>query len=182
MKPRSWSFNSLLILNLNLDIKKLIDLPGSSVDVSMLQFNGENASLKAGLVLGYDGLPGPKPLVRTQLYQLWWRQSLFADKLVIRVGKTVPTYDFNNVSRPIAVSDDSLTIPSVTGLIYTPICKNPTLIGAAPGYYNSAYGITANIAPTLNSYFTYAIYDGALATGDQTGLDASPVFSGHYSR
>lgn len=127
-------------------------------------------------------MPGPKPLVRTQLYQLWWRQSLFADKLVIRVGKTVPTYDFNNVSRPIAVSDDSLTIPSVTGLIYTPICKNPTLIGAAPGYYNSAYGITANIAPTLNSYFTYAIYNGALATGDQTGLDASPVFSGHYSR
>jgi hypothetical protein len=32
---------------LNLDIKKLIDLPGSSVDVSMLQFNGENANGKA---------------------------------------------------------------------------------------------------------------------------------------
>jgi porin len=180
VKPWSWSFNSLLILNLNLDIKKLIGLPGSSVDVSMLQFNGENASQRAGVVQGYDGLPGPKPLVRTQLYELWWRQSLFAGKLVIRVGKTVPTYDFNNVSRPIAVSDESLTIPSVTGLIYTPIFKNPTLIGAAPGYYNSAYGITANIAPTLNSYFTYAVYDGALATGDQTGLDASPVFSGHY--
>jgi amidohydrolase family protein/carbohydrate-selective porin (OprB family) len=180
VKPRSWSFNSLLILDLNLDIEKLIDLTGSSVDASMLQFNGENTNGKAGLVLGYDGLTGPKPFVRTQLYQLWWRQSWFADKLVIRVGKTVPTIDFNNVSRPIAVSDESLTIPSVTGLIYTPIFKNPTLIGAAPRYYNSAYGITANVAPTPNSYFTCAIYDGALATGVESGLDATPVFNGHY--
>ena len=146
----------------------------------MLQFKGENTNGQAGLVLGYDGLTGPKPFVRTQLYQLWWRQSWFADKLVIRVGKTVPTIDFNNVSRPIAVSDESLTIPSVTGLIYTPIFKNPTLIGVAPGYYNSAYGITANVAPTPNSYFTCAIYDGALSTGVQTGLDATPIFNGHY--
>jgi porin len=179
-KPESWSFNSLLILNLNLDVEKLVGLPGSSVDASMLQFNGENANGKAGAVQGYDGLTGPKPLVRTQLYELWLRQSLFDHKLVVRVGKTVPSYDFNNVSRPIAISDESRTIPSVTGLIYTPIFKNPTLIGAAPGYYNSAYGITANIAPTDNFYFTYALYDGALASGVQTGLKPTPEFNGHY--
>ena len=32
--------------------------------------------------------------------ELWLRESLFDNKLVIRVGKTVPTFDFNNVSRP----------------------------------------------------------------------------------
>jgi porin len=179
-QPRSWSFNSLLILNLNLDFEKLVGLPGSSVDASMLQFNGENASGKAGVVQGYDGLPGPEPLDRTQLYELWLRQSLFDNKLVIRVGKTVPTFDFNNVSRPVTVSDESQAIPSVTGLIFTPIFKNPTLIGAAPGYYNSAYGITTNIAPTDDYYFTSALYDGALASGVQTGLKPAPVFNGHY--
>ncbi len=118
--------------------------------------------------------------VRTQLYELWWRQKLFDDHLILRVGKTVPTYDFDNVSRPIPVEDQSLSIPSVTSLIYTPIFKNPTMIGLMPGYYNSAYGITAQYVPTRNIYFTYAFYDGALGTGVQTGLREAPVFNGHY--
>jgi len=180
VKPRSWSFNSLLLLNLNLDAEKLLGIPGASLDAELLQFNGETANVKAGLVTGYDGLTGPKPLVRTQLYELWWRQSMFHDQLVIRVGKTVPSYDFDNVARPVPTADPSLKIPAVTGLIYTPIFKNPTLIGAQPGYYNSAYGITASFAPTKHFYFTYAFYDGALAKGIQTGLREDPVFDGHY--
>ena len=180
VKPRTWSFDSVLFLNLNIDAEKLAGIPGGSLDAKLLQFNGEAANAKAGVVTGYDGLTGPKPLLRTQLYELWWRQSLFADKLVIRVGKTVPTYDFNNVSRAVPTADTSLQIPAVTGLIYTAIFKNPTLIGAAPGYYNSAYGITVNFAPTENFYLTYAFYDGALAKHIETGLREDPVFDGHY--
>jgi porin len=180
VKPRTWSFDSLLFLNLNIDLDKLASIPGASMDAELMQLNGEDANNKAGVVVGYDGLTGPKPLVRTQLYELWWRQSLFADKLVIRVGKTVPTYDFNNVSRAVPTADASLQIPAVTGLIYTPVFKNPTLIGALPGYYNSAYGITVNYAPTKNFYLTYAFYDGALGRGVQTGLHEGPVFDGHY--
>jgi porin len=180
VQPRTWSFNSVLFLNLNIDAEKLAGIPGGSLDAELLQFNGEDANDKAGVVTSYDGLTGPKPFVRTQLYELWWRQSLFADKIVIRVGKTVPTYDFNNVTRAVPTADASLQIPAVTGLIYTAIFKNPTLIGAAPGYYNSAYGITANLAPTKNFYLTYAFYDGALARRIQTGLREDPVFDGHY--
>jgi porin len=99
---------------------------------------------------------------------------------VIRVGKSVPTYDFNNVSRPVPVTDSSLSIPAVTGLIYTPAFINPTLIGVMPGYYNSAYGITTTFAPTKPLYLSYAVYDGALASGIQTGLREGPVFNGHY--
>ena len=180
VEPRTWSFNSLLLLNLNIDVEELAGIPGASLDAELLQFNGEKANAKAGAVIGYDGMTGPKPLVRTQLYELWWRQSLCAGKLVLRAGKTVPTYDFNNVSRPIPSADTSLQIPAVTGLIYTAIFKNPALIGAAPGYYNSAYGITASFAPTKHFYLTYAVYDGALATGIETGLREAPVLDGHY--
>jgi porin len=180
VKPRTWSFNSLLFLNLNVDLEELARIPGASIDAELMQFNGENANGKAGVVTGYDGLPAVKPFVRTGLCELWWRQSLFDDKLVIRVGKTVPTYDFGNVVRAVPTADASLQIPAVSGLIYTPVFKNPTLVGAMPGYYNSAYGITANFAPTRNFYFTYAVYDGAGATGIQTGLRTEPVFNGHY--
>jgi porin len=180
VKPRTWSFNSLLFLNLNIDLEKLASIPGASIDAELMQFNGEDANGKAGVLTGYDGLPGGKPFVRTGLCELWWRQSLFDDKIVIRVGKTIPTYDFNNVTRAVPTSDATLQIPAVSGLIYTPVFKNPTLIGAMPGYYNSAYGITADFAPTRNFYFTYAFYDGAVASGIQTGLRTEPVFNGHY--
>lgn len=180
VKPTSWSYNSLLVLNLNLDADKLIGVPGGSFDASLLQLNVEPANKRAGNVISYDGLVGATPLDRTQLYELWWCQQLFDDKLTIRVGKTVPTYDFNNVSRPVPVSDQSLAIPAVTSLIFTPIFKNPTMIGASPGYYNSAYGITGNFAPTRHFYLSGAIYDGSGATGAQTGLRDIPVFDGHY--
>lgn len=178
--PRTWSFNSLLLVDLNLDAEKLVGIPGGQLGAEFLQFNGQAANSEAGAVMGYDGLTEPKPLVRTQLYQLWWRQRLFGDKLVIRVGKSVPTYDFNNVSRPVPVTDSSLSILAVTGLIYTPVFINPTLLGAMPGYYNSAYGITTTYAPTKNLYLSYAFYDGALASGIQTGLREDPVFNGYY--
>jgi porin len=97
LKPRTWSFNSALMLDLNLDAAKLLDIPGGSLGVEMLQFDGAPANQKAGVVTGYDGLTEPKPLDRTELYELWWRQSFFEDLLVLRVGKTLPTYDFNSV-------------------------------------------------------------------------------------
>ncbi|MGC2444899.1 carbohydrate porin [Candidatus Binatus sp.] len=180
VKPRTWSFNSLLFLNLNVDLELLAGIPGASMDAELMQFNGEDANGKAGVITAYDGLSGPKPFVRTQLYELWWRQSLFAEKLVIRVGKTTPTNDFNNVTRAVPTTDTSLKVAAVSGLIYTPVFKNPTLIGVSPGYYNTAYGITANFAPTKNFYLTYALYDGALGRGIQTGLREGPVFDGHY--
>jgi len=179
-KPRTWSFNSLLILNVNLNLDRIVGLPGATVDCSMLEFNGEDANEKAGVVQGYDGLPGVSPLVRTELYQLVWRQSLFEDKLIVLAGKSVPTVDFNNVSRPVDVSDPARMIPAVTSLTYTPIFINPAMLGVAPGYYNSAYGIMANWAPSKKFYITYGFYDGALADGTQTGLKEAPVLDGHY--
>ena len=180
VKPRTWGFNSLLFLNLNIDLQKLAGIPGASMEAELMQFNGEDSNGKAGVITAYDGLSGPKPFVRTQLYELWWRQSLFADKLIIRVGKTAPTSDFNNVTRAVPTADTSLQVPAISGLIYAPIFKNPTLIGVSPGYYNTAYGITANFAPTKNFYLTCALYDGALGRGIQTGLHEGPVFDGHY--
>jgi len=179
-EPRTWSFNSLLVLDVSLDLEKLVKIPGAQLGVDFLQFNGQPTSERAGVVSGYNSLPGPPPLVRSELYELWWRQRLFDDMLIVRIGKTVPTYDFNNVIRPLAVDDESLSIPAISGLIYTPVFKNPTLIGAMPGYYNSAYGITLTFAPTKALYVSYGVYDGNLARGEQTGLNVTPQFNGYY--
>ncbi len=180
VEPKSWSTNSLAIVATDIDLEKLIGIPGGEIGAEFLQFDGQPANQDAGVVTGYDGLTGPPPLDRTELYELWWRQRLFDDKLAIRFGKVVPTYDFDNVTRPIPVQDEHYSIPSVTGVIYTPIFVNPTILGAMPGYYNSAYGITTTFTPAQHLYAMYGIYDGSLANGRQTGISATPRFTGYY--
>jgi porin len=180
VEPGSSSFNSMLLLDLNVDLSKVLKIPGAQFGVDYLQFNGQDTNGQAGSIAGYNSLPGLPPLARSELYELWWRQRLIHDKLTLRVGKTVPTNDFNNVTRPLQLHDLSLAIPAVSGLAYTPVFVNPTLLGVMPGYYNSAYGVTASFAPTKNVYMSYGLYDGTGARGDQTGLRAVPAFNGYF--
>ena len=177
--PGRASFNNLLVIDLAIDLDKLAGIPGATLGAALLRFDGQPTNQQAGLATGYNGLPGAPPLDRTELYELWWRQSFFDDKLVVRFGKTVPTFDFGNVVRPVPVQDISLRIPAVSSLIYTPIFVNPTILGALPGYYNSAYGVTATVAPAKRFYVSLGIYDGNLARGEQTGLRAAPTLNGY---
>jgi porin len=178
--PGKWSFNRLLILGAGVDAQKVFGWPGGRFGVQFLQFNGENTNRQAGSVQGYNSLPGPEPLFRSELYQLWWRQELFDGKFILRFGKVVPTNDFNNVLRPVPVQDQHLAIPAVSGLLFTPVFVNPTLLGVMPGYYNSAYGITTTFTPVRNLYLSYGIYDGNIANHVQTGLHNAPNFNGYY--
>ena len=177
--PGTTSFNNLLVADFDANLEKLARIPGASFGAALLRFDGQPTNRQAGIVTGYNGLTGAPPLDRTELYELWWRQSFFADKLVVRIGKTVPTYDFGNVVRPVPVQDLSLRIPAVSGLLYTPVFVNPTILGALPGYYNSAYGVTATVAPTRRFYVSFGGYDGNTARGEQTGLEVAPTFNGY---
>lgn len=177
-QPGKWSWNSTLIVGANLDAETLIGWKGASFGIQFLQFNGEKTNQQAGSVQGYNSLPGAEPLNRSELYQLWYRQSLFDDFLIFRIGKMIPNFDFNNVIRPVPTQDEGLAIPAVTGLLYTPVFKNPTLFGSMGSYYNSVSGVTVSIQPTRNTYLRYGFYDGNLARGVQTGL-TGPQFNSY---
>jgi porin len=176
---RRWTGNSSLILDLSIDLEKAIGWKGTFFGTEFLQFNGQPTNADAGAVQGYNSLPGSPPLNRSELYQLWILQKLIDDKISIRIGKSVPTYHFNNVSKPIPTSDPAISIPSVSGLIYTPIFVNSSLFGAIGGYYNSVCGVVVAVAPNKQAYVNMAVYDGNLAKGVQTGL-TGPHFNGYY--
>lgn len=172
--------NSSLILDFSINLEKAIGWKGARIGTEFLQFNGQPTNRDAGAVQGYNSLPGPPPLNRSELFQLWLHQSLFDNRWKIWIGKTAPTYHFNNVSKPVPTVDDpAISIPSVSGLIYTPIFTNPTLDGVIGGYYNSVYGIESTIAPLSSLYINMGFYDGNLARGVQTGLKG-PRFNGYY--
>ena len=58
-----------------------------------------NPNALAGTVMGFNSLSAAPPFSRAELYELWFRQEFFDKKLIVRIGKSVPTYDFNNVVR-----------------------------------------------------------------------------------
>lgn len=171
--------NGLLVLDASLDTEKALGWQGGLFDVQFLQFNGQSTNKQAGTVQGYNSLPGESPLNRSELYQLWYQQLLFNNKLIVHIGKLVPTFEFGNVIKPVSLRDGEVQIPAVTGLIFTPLFVNATMLGVMPGYYNSAYGLTVTLKPFKQAYFSYGIYNGALAQGKQTGL-TGPIFDGTY--
>ncbi len=179
-EPERWTSNALFIFDLSLDAQKAFGWKGALFDVQFLQFNGQDTNTQAGALPGYNSLPAGAPFNRTELYQLWYRQTLFDDKFIFRIGKMAPTFNFNNVSKPVPLSNENLIIPAVTSLIYTPIFVNPSILGLLPGYYNSAYGITLTLAPSKQYYFSYGAFDDAIAQNKQTGTMAGPVFDGSY--
>jgi porin len=172
-----FSANNLIQLSLSVDGEKMMGWKGSLFDIEGLQFNGQDTNGDAGSVQGYNSLPGAPPLTRTELYQLWYRQKLFDNKFIVRIGKSVPTFDFNNVVKPVPLNENN--IPAVSGLIYTPLFVNATMLGVLPGYYNSAYGIELTFAPMKEWYTSVAAYDGSGAQGIQTG-NQGLVFNGSY--
>lgn len=176
-KADRWTTNSSFLFDLSVDTNKLLSWKGGLFDAQFLQFNGQPTNEQAGTVQGYNSLPGPPPLNRSELYQLWFRQELFEKKLIVRIGKVAPTFTFNNVTKPVPLESDN--IPAVTSLIYTPIFVNATMLGVLPGYYNTAYGITIDFVPNKMWYISLGTYDGNLAQGKQTGL-TGPTFNGSY--
>ncbi len=176
--PKHLTSNSLFVMNLNVDTNRFVGWKNGLFGTQFLQFNGQPTNYEAGSVQGYNSLPGPPPLNRSELYQIWFRQTFFHDSLIVRIGKVVPIYDFNNVVAPIPLHRTN-DIPTVTGLIYTPIYVNPSMLGVIPGYYNSAYGVTVNFVPSQTWYLSAGRYDGQLAQGVQTGL-TGPHFNGSY--
>lgn len=179
-QPGALSCNSALVLDNHIDLHRLTGWwTGGSFGAEFLQLNAQPSNQQAGSVQGYNSTPGTDPLTRSELYELWLRQEFFGRKLTVRVGKVTPTRDFGNVLRPVPTADAGSFIPSVSGLLYTPVFKNPTLYGVSPGFYNSAYGVTLNFTPLKWWYVNYGAYDGVLARGVQTGL-RGPTFNGYY--
>src|SRR5258708_4067426 len=177
-QPGGWTNNSALFVGLAIDADKLVGWQGASFGFQFLQLNAGNTNGEAGSVQGYNGIVGPPPFNRTELFEAWYAQEMIKDVLKIRIGRVNPGADFNNVLRPVTFTDSNQNIPSVSALIYSTVFVNGTLIRSLPGYYNSGNGVTVNFTPTKSFYVNLGVYDGNNALRVQTGM-APPSFNGY---
>jgi porin len=180
VNPGRSTSNSALFVGLGINAEKLVDWRGAAFGFQFLQFNGGDTNADAGTISGYNGITGPLPHDRSELFQAWYEQVLLKDVLKVRIGRSTPSADFNNVTRPVAFDDPAQNVPSISGLLYTTIFANGSMLGILPGYYNLGDGITVNFTPTTQFYVNLGAYDGNLARGTQTGL-IGPQFNGYYT-
>jgi porin len=178
-QPGGWTNNQALMIGLGIDAEKLIDWRGASFGFQFLQFNGGETNEQAGSIAGYNGIVGLPPLNRTELLEAWYLQEMVKDKLKMRIGRSLPSYDFGNVLRPVTLADVNQNIPALSGLLWSPIFVNSSMIGVMMGYYNPANGVTVNFAPTKSFYVNVGFYDGNRGNGTQTGINP-PMFNGYW--
>ena len=178
-KPGASTNNSALVIGLGINAEKLFDWRGASFGFQFLQMNVGDTNGDAGSIAGYNSLVTLPPFNRTEILELWYLQEMKKDVLKMRIGRTTPTYDFGNVLRPVTLSDPNQNIPAMSGLLWSPIFVNASMIGAMMGFPNSANGVTVNFTPTPSFYVNIGAYDGNRARGIQTGV-APPMFNGYY--
>jgi porin len=174
-----FTFNSALIIDLSVDLERFAGLKGSSIGVDFLQFNSGPTNTDAGSVLGYIGILNDEPFDRAELLEAWWRQELFDERLIVRIGKSNPSIDFQDVVRPVNDVAKGHVISAVTSLLYAPVFVLPTLYQSLPSFYDTAYGVTSTWVPSERFYVSYGVYDGNKARGVATGL-TGPEFNGYY--
>jgi porin len=178
-QPGAWTNNQALVVGLNVQAEKLVGWRGASFGFQFLQFNGGETNETAGSIMGFNSIVSTLPLNRTEILEAWYRQVMVPDVLSMRIGRSLPSYDFGNVSRPVALADPDQNIPAVTALLFSPVFVNPAMIGVMMGFYNPANGVTVNFTPTKNFYVNVGVYDGNRGRGVQTGL-VGPQFNGYW--
>ena len=174
-----------VVLSFSVDMEKAVGWKGAKFGIAGLQYNVQAANSAAGSVQGINSAVSVSPNNRTELYNYLYAQNLFDNQLQVVVGKLIPTMTFGNVARPDPTDQiGSFNVPSLTGLIYTPIFVVPTMLGRIPGYPDSAFGFQLTIAPKAleRFYLSAGLYDGRMgANGTNTGMVApdlaGPLFA-----
>jgi porin len=161
-------------LNASVETEKALGIRGGTFGIEFLLSDGGNNNDAAGSVQQYTNFTVPEPLNREQMTQLWWRQRLFDDKLMIQIGKMNGAGLFGVVLNPVGLDTPQLQDTTISNLIYVPVGLNPTLFGRLPPYPETAYGAAVHFSPLPNLYLSYGVFDGNGAIGEQTGADWLP--------
>lgn len=163
----------------DIDAEKLLHIPGGELYASGLVYQGTDNNGRAGSIQVYDNLSPSMDYHRHELYELWWRQRLFDNRLILKIGKINAGGEFGQVLIPVPVAEPQLRDWTVSDLLYTPAGYLTTNFGKLPIYPNPAWGVVASWLPSHKSYLSYGFFDGNGAAGVQTGEKSGPQFNSY---
>jgi porin len=160
------SFRNVLTASAELDTHKAFGLDGGTALVQYLHANAERGgSFDAGDIQIYSNLETAASL--DVIFEAWYQQTLFDDRLRIKVGKVDANTEFNHVDVAGEFANSSAGF-------------SPTIF-TFPSYPDSATSVNLFVkaiqSDALELTLSYGLYDGALAVdGVATGRRGPSTF------
>lgn len=160
------SFRNLFTVDAEAEMEALIGLQGGTAFIQYLSVNAEDGgSLDAGDLQGYSNIENADSL--DVIYELWYEQLIFGDRVRIKAGKVDANSDFAFVDAAGDFANSSVGF-------------SPSIF-AFPSYPDSAMSI--NVFTTVyegeraRATIGYGLYDGAAAAyGVRTGSRGPSTF------
>ncbi len=161
-------YNGLAEIGLELDTGKMGLWQGGSFVVSALQIHGRGPS--ANLVgNAYHPVATTEATRATRLYDLYYEQYLFDERLSIRVGqfRADPEFILSQYG-PVDEDDDGLPLGSATDLFMNGTFGFPAIAASGlpqggPAYPLGALGVRVKLRPTDNFTLLAAVFNGLTA-------------------
>lgn len=161
---RGGTYDGLTTMTLGIDTQKAFGLPGGTFNVSGLQIHGRNLSqYKLGTLNTASGIEADDT---TRLWELWYQQSLWGDRMDVKVGQ-------QSLDQEFMVSTYANTfVNTMFGWAAVPSYDMPA---GGPAYPLSSLGVRARmqLAPSLTALA--GVFDGnpAPGVGDPQRLNGS---------
>lgn len=159
-------FGNQLTFDLTFDTERLVGLPGGTAFVQYLHVNAfDGGSIDAGDIQVYSNMETDRSL--DVIYEAWYEQLLFGDRVRIKIGKVDANSEFNFVDAAGDFSNSSAGF-------------SPTIF-VFPSYPNPAMSVNlfVTLVDTEPAAFTlgYGFYDGAAGVdGVRTGTRGPSTF------
>ena len=148
------SYQGIINTAVEFDTEKMHLYPGGKLFVLFQNAQGKGISEKyVGDYMVFESLDPQKKI--TQLSEYWYEQSLFSEKIKVKIGKQDGCSEFMGLD---------------TGAEF--INSGFTFIATAPipTYPDPAIGFVTTIQPTENTYLKYGFFDGS-GVGSESGFN-----------
>ncbi|MGA2043399.1 MAG: carbohydrate porin [Roseiarcus sp.] len=149
-RRQGFEYDGLTTATLQLDTQRAFGLYGGLFNVSGLQIHGR--SLSADNLLTLQTASGIEADRATRLWELWYQQKLFDDKLDIKIGQQSLDQEF------MASQNASYFINTMFGW---PMLPSADLPGGGPAYPLSALGVRARAHVTDSVTVLAGVFNGS---------------------
>jgi porin len=147
---QGFDYDGLITATLQLDTQKAFGWSGGLFNVSGLQIRGANLSVGNLLALQYASNIEADPA--TRLWELWYQQKMFDDKVDIKIGQ-------QSIDQEFALSANSgVFVNSSMGWSELPAANMPA---GGPVYPLSALGVRVRAQPTDSLVLMAGAYNGS---------------------
>ncbi len=148
---RGSTYNGLLETYVDLDLEKLVGWKGAVLHANAFYVHGDGPTNKTGSIFAVSNLEGFETV---RLDELWLEQSLFNDKVKVKIGSIAADTEF-------FVSDTAAVF--LNGTFGWPGILASNTIQGGPGYPLTSMGVRVQYTPNDNLTLMGAVFNGSPA-------------------